>query len=124
MKVLAEELGGMFDEIGAAEDCYSVGSFSRLVADCLVATAGHRPARKTAPKKLSVVFVDRTLDLFGVSGFQTDSAAELLFNEAEELFPGSNDINVDLRLDFIPEEVVLSLRILILCSKDIEQWFV
>lgn len=97
IKILGEELGSLFDELGVAEDCYSVGVMSRVLADHVVTTAGTRPARKHAPKKLSVVFVDRTLDLFGASGFQCESAASLLFDNLEELFQGSNDVKVDLR---------------------------
>ena len=104
IKVLAEELGGLFDELGVAEDCYSVGGLSGVIADQLVATAGTRPNRKVAPNKLSVVFVDRTLDLFSATSFESSNAADLLFNNSEELFPGSNDVKVDLRRLFNKQE--------------------
>ena len=96
IKVLAEELGRLFDEMSVAEDCYCVGSFSRILADQVVATAGHRPDRRYSTK-LSVIFVDRTLDLFDVSSFDFKNSASLLFNNADELFPGSNDVKVDLK---------------------------
>ena len=104
IKVLAEELGCLFDELGVAEDCYSVGSMSRVLADHLVATAGSRPSRKLAPGKVNVVFVDRTLDLFSATSFEPNNAANLLFNNSDELFSGSNDVKVDLRRLFNKQE--------------------
>ena len=96
IKILAEELGQFFDEIKVAEDCYCVGNFSRILADQVVATAGHRPDRRYSTK-LSVIFVDRTLDLFNSTSSDFSNSANLIFNNSEELFSGSNDVKVNLK---------------------------
>ena len=97
LKVLAEQLGVMLDGLGVVEDCFSVGGVARVLADQVVATVGHRPTRKLSTGKLSLVFVDRTLDVFGATSFDRTNTASLLLNTAPELFAGSNDVRIDLR---------------------------
>eukprot|EP00116_Pleurobrachia_bachei_P000362 sb/3460624/ len=95
IRVLTEEMTSLFDELGLVEDCYSVGCLSRILADQIVSTASRRPARREG-EKMSLVIVDRTTDLFGVTSIDPDNAGSLLFNHSSSLFPGSNDVRVEL----------------------------
>ena len=104
IKTVAEDLGQMFDDLEVLEDCYSVGRMSRVVANQLVATVNSRSSRRKNGSKWSVIFVDRTLDLFNGTLFKHDSAAELIYNHLDALFEDSNDINIPLHKLFNKSE--------------------
>ena len=97
IKILAEQFGQMFDDLGVIEECYCVGSTSRVIANQLVSTAGKRPNRKTAGRKVSVIFIDRTLDLYSATSYNTKCASNMIWNMSKELFPKSNDVKIDLK---------------------------
>ena len=97
IKSFAEEFGQMLDDLGVIEECYCVGSTSRMIANQLVATVGKRPNRKNASEKASVIFIDRTLDLYSATSYDSKCASNTIYNTTPELFPKSNDVKIDLK---------------------------
>lgn len=64
-RVLVGELDALLGAMGLREECFAVGSLSRLLAAELASCAAARNRRRMATNRAAVVFVDRTLDLAG-----------------------------------------------------------
>ncbi|XP_062066938.1 sec1 family domain-containing protein 2-like isoform X2 [Lepus europaeus] len=65
IRCLVSGLSSLCEHLGVREECFAVGTLSRVLAADLANYAPAKNRRKTAPGRASVVFVDRTLDLTG-----------------------------------------------------------
>ena len=65
IRCLVSGLSSLCEHLGVREECFAVGSLSRIIAADLANFAPAKNRRKTATGRASVVFVDRTLDLTG-----------------------------------------------------------
>ncbi|KAB0344991.1 hypothetical protein FD754_021917 [Muntiacus muntjak] len=63
IRCLVSGLSALCEHLGVREECFAVGSLSRIIAADLASFAPAKNRRKTASGRASVVFVDRTLDL-------------------------------------------------------------
>ncbi len=70
---LVASLHSLLQMTNVAEDIFTVGSFSRLVGEQLEAWQPARNRRKAAENKISLVLVDRTLDLAGPTSSSPDT---------------------------------------------------
>lgn len=67
VKSLASALNSLFEATGTREESFAVGPMSRIIAGELAAHPQAKNRRKTAPNKASIIFVDRTMDLTGLT---------------------------------------------------------
>lgn len=65
IRCLVSGLSSLCEHLGVREECFAVGSLSRIIAADLANYGPAKNRRKTATGRASVVFVDRTLDLTG-----------------------------------------------------------
>ncbi|KAB1282646.1 Sec1 family domain-containing protein 2 [Camelus dromedarius] len=65
IRCLVSGLSSLCEHLGVREECFAVGSLSRIIAADLANFAPAKNRRRTATGRASVVFVDRTLDLTG-----------------------------------------------------------
>lgn len=65
VRVLVGELDALLGAMGLREECFALGSLSRVLAAELASCAPARNRRRMATHRAAVVFVDRTLDLAG-----------------------------------------------------------
>lgn len=65
IRSLVSSLNSLFEYISVREECFAVGTLSRIIAGDLANYTQAKMRRKTAQHKASVIFVDRTLDLTG-----------------------------------------------------------
>lgn len=82
----------MIDALEARVDCFTMGVLSTLVANEI-----NNTRRKNSPNKVSLLLIDRNLDLPVVSLFQEETVFDKINNLLPNLCPYSNDLRVDLR---------------------------
>ncbi|XP_013194849.2 sec1 family domain-containing protein 2 [Amyelois transitella] len=93
---LASGLNSMFDSMNFKEDIYYMGAFSSLVAGVLENSPVCLARRKNCSNPTSLIIVDRTLDLCGVTSHSMDSVLDKVMAVLPR-FPGhSNDVAVDM----------------------------
>ncbi|XP_030047237.1 sec1 family domain-containing protein 2 isoform X2 [Microcaecilia unicolor] len=95
IKLLTSGLNHLFEYLDVREDCFAVGTFSKIIAGDLANCPHVKNRRKTAQNKASLVFIDRTLDLTGAVGHHGDSLVEKIISVLPR-FPGhTNDVMVN-----------------------------
>nr|XP_033801318.1 sec1 family domain-containing protein 2 isoform X2 [Geotrypetes seraphini] len=95
IKLLISGLNHLFEYLDMREECFAVGSFSKIIAGDLVNCPHAKNRRKTAQNKASLVFIDRTLDLTGAVGHHGDNLVEKIISVLPR-FPGhTNDVMVN-----------------------------
>jgi len=78
------------------EEIWSVGPFSRVIGDQLEAWGPARARRKTATERVSLILVDRTLDLVGPASHGGDNLLSRLVQTLPRLPGHTVDVAVDL----------------------------
>lgn len=96
VRCLVSGLSSLCEHLGVREECFAVGSLSRVIAADLANFAPAKNRRKTAVGRASVVFVDRTLDLTGAVGHHGDNLVEKMISVLPQLPGHTNDVMVNM----------------------------
>ncbi|KAM6221380.1 sec1 family domain-containing protein 2 [Rhynchocyon petersi] len=96
VRCLVSGLSSLCEHLGVREECFAVGSLSRIIAADLANYAPAKNRRKTASGRASVVFVDRTLDLTGAVGHHGDNLVEKIIAVLPQLPGHTNDVMVNM----------------------------
>ncbi|XP_023614071.1 sec1 family domain-containing protein 2 isoform X1 [Myotis lucifugus] len=96
IRCLVSGLSSLCEHLGVREECFAVGSFSRIIAADLANYAPAKNRRKTSTGRASVVFVDRTLDLTGAVGHHGDNLVEKIISVLPQLPGHTNDVMVNM----------------------------
>ncbi|KAM5159361.1 sec1 family domain-containing protein 2 [Callospermophilus lateralis] len=96
IRCLVSGLSSLCEHIGVREECFAVGSLSRIIAADLANYAPAKNRRKNATGRASVVFVDRTLDLTGAVGHHGDNLVEKIISVLPQLPGHTNDVMVNM----------------------------
>uniref|UniRef100_A0A8C9DS55 Sec1 family domain containing 2 n=1 Tax=Prolemur simus TaxID=1328070 RepID=A0A8C9DS55_PROSS len=96
IRCLVSGLSSLCEHLGVREECFAVGSLSRVIAADLANYAPAKNRRKTAAGRASVVFVDRTLDLTGAVGHHGDNLVEKIISALPQLPGHTNDVMVNM----------------------------
>ncbi|CAH0751571.1 unnamed protein product [Diatraea saccharalis] len=93
---LASSLNSIMDSMNLKEDIFYVGPYSSLVAGVLENSPVCISRRKNSINPTSLIIVDRTLDLCGVTSFSMESVLDKIMTVLPR-FPGhSNEVAVDM----------------------------
>lgn len=65
IRSLVSDFHSLFESLGIREECFAVGTLSKIIAGDLANFSQAKTRRKTAQNRASLIFVDRTLDLTG-----------------------------------------------------------
>eukprot|EP00058_Branchiostoma_floridae_P023807 XP_002609297.1 hypothetical protein BRAFLDRAFT_59700 [Branchiostoma floridae] len=95
-RMLASNISSLFEGLNVREDCYAVGPFSRVIASELANLNSAKNRRKTAANKASILFVDRSLDMVGPCGHQTDSLADKVITLLPRLQGHTVDVSINM----------------------------
>ncbi|CAH1271998.1 SCFD2 [Branchiostoma lanceolatum] len=95
-RMLASNISSLFEGLNVREDCYAVGPFSRVIASELANLNSAKNRRKTAANKASILFVDRSLDMVGPCGHQTDSLADKVITLLPRLQGHTVDVAINM----------------------------
>ncbi|XP_027692364.1 sec1 family domain-containing protein 2 isoform X1 [Vombatus ursinus] len=96
IRCLVSSLSSFCEYLGVREECFSVGTLSRIIAADLANYAPAKNRRKAASGRASVVFVDRTLDLTGAVGHHGDNLVEKMISFLPKLPGHMNDVMVNM----------------------------
>ncbi|XP_064141887.1 sec1 family domain-containing protein 2 isoform X2 [Loxodonta africana] len=96
IRCLVSGLSSLCEHLGVREECFAVGTLSRIIAADLANYAPAKNRRKTASGRASVVFVDRTLDLTGAVGHHGDNLVEKIISVLPQLPGHTNDVMVNM----------------------------
>jgi len=96
VRQLIANFHSLFSSLNIKEDIWSVGPFAKCVADELEGWMPARNRRKTAQGSVSLVLVDRTLDLAGPAVSSDDSVLGKILESHENLEGHTFDVKVDL----------------------------
>lgn len=96
IRCLVSGLSSLCEHLGVREECFAVGSLSRVIATDLANYAPAKNRKKTATGRASVVFVDRTLDLTGAVGHHGDNLVEKIISALPQLPGHTNDVMVNM----------------------------
>ncbi|XP_062991844.1 sec1 family domain-containing protein 2 [Elgaria multicarinata webbii] len=96
IRILVSNLNSLFEYLSVREECFAVGTLSRIIAGDLANYSQAKTRRKTAQNRASVIFVDRTLDLAGAVGHHGDNLAEKILSVLPKLQGHTNDVMVNM----------------------------
>lgn len=96
IRSLVSGLNSLFEYLSVREECFAVGTLSRIIAGDLANYTQAKTRRKNAQYKASVIFVDRTLDLIGAVGHHGDNLAEKIISVLPKLPGHMNDVMVNM----------------------------
>ncbi|KAM4854588.1 sec1 family domain-containing protein 2 [Thomomys bottae] len=96
IRCLVSGLSSLCEHLGVREECFAVGSLSRIIAADMANYAPAKNRRKTAIGRASMVFVDRTLDLTGAIGHHGDNLVEKMISVLPQLPGHINDVMVNM----------------------------
>ncbi|XP_074085536.1 sec1 family domain-containing protein 2 [Macrotis lagotis] len=96
IRCLVSGLSAFCEHLGVREECFSLGTLSRIVAADLANYAPAKNRRKAAAGRASLVFVDRTLDLTGAVGHHGDNLVEKMISFLPKLPGHTNDVMVNM----------------------------
>ncbi|XP_059052148.1 sec1 family domain-containing protein 2-like [Achroia grisella] len=95
---LASGLNAMFDSMNLKEDIFYMGTYSSLLAGVLENSPVCLARRKNCSNPASLIIVDRTLDLCGVTSHSMESVLDTVMAVLPR-FPGhSNEVAVDMSI--------------------------
>uniref|UniRef100_T1J9Z1 Sec1 family domain-containing protein 2 n=1 Tax=Strigamia maritima TaxID=126957 RepID=T1J9Z1_STRMM len=86
----------LLEELNVKEDFFTIGQFSKLIASQLDALPAAKTRRKSASSKISVLFIDRTLDLVGPTSHGIDTLMDRIMNMLPKLPNHSTDVAIDM----------------------------
>lgn len=87
----------MLDQLDAKDDVFTFGILSTIVANELNLSNASKQRKKSGTNKVSLLLIDRNLDLCTVSFFQEETVMDKINNLLPNLSNTSNDVRVDLR---------------------------
>ncbi|XP_026503906.1 sec1 family domain-containing protein 2 [Terrapene carolina triunguis] len=96
IRTLVSGLNSLFECLNVREECFAIGTLSKIIAGDLANYSQAKNRRKTAQNRASVIFIDRTLDLTGAVGHHGDSLAEKIFSVLPRLPGHTNDVMVNM----------------------------
>lgn len=96
IKSLVSALNSMFEATGVKEESFAVGPMSRIIAGELANHNQAKNRRKSAANKVSIVFIDRTMDLTGAVGHHGDNLVEKILSVLNPLPGHVTDVQVDM----------------------------
>ncbi|EMP25100.1 Sec1 family domain-containing protein 2 [Chelonia mydas] len=96
IRILVSGLNSLFECLNVKEECFAIGTLSKIIAGDLANYSQAKNRRKTAQNRASVIFIDRTLDLTGAVGHHGDSLAEKIFSVLPRLPGHTNDVMVNM----------------------------
>jgi len=99
VRQLTNQLHLLLQHVDAKEDIFTVGPLSRIVGLELEALASAKNRRKSATNKVSVIVVDRVLDLASASSSGSRTLYDRLLASLPRLHDLSNDVGVAMAED-------------------------
>nr|XP_028601034.1 sec1 family domain-containing protein 2-like [Podarcis muralis] len=96
IRSLVSDFNSLFEYLSVREECFAVGTISKIIAGDLANYAQAKTRRKTAQHRASVIFVDRTLDLTGAVGHHGDNLAEKILSSLPKLPGHTNDVMINM----------------------------
>uniref|UniRef100_A0A8C3PE15 Sec1 family domain containing 2 n=1 Tax=Chrysemys picta bellii TaxID=8478 RepID=A0A8C3PE15_CHRPI len=96
IRTLVSGLNSLFECLNVREECFAIGTLSKIIAGDLANYSQAKNRRKTAQNRASVIFIDRTLDLTGAVGHHGDSLPEKIFSVLPRLPGHTNDVMVNM----------------------------
>ncbi|XP_026555679.1 sec1 family domain-containing protein 2 [Pseudonaja textilis] len=96
IRSLVSDLNSLLEYLSVREECFAVGSLSRIIAGDLANYSQAKLRRKNAQNKAAIIFVDRTLDLTGAVGHHGDNLAEKILSILPKLPGHKSDVMVNM----------------------------
>ncbi|ETE63149.1 Sec1 family domain-containing protein 2, partial [Ophiophagus hannah] len=96
IRSLVSDLNSLLEYLSVREECFAVGSLSKIIAGDLANYSQAKLRRKNAQNKAAIIFVDRTLDLTGAVGHHGDNLAEKILSILPKLPGHTNDVMVNM----------------------------
>ena len=93
---LVSALNSLFQSLSIQEDIFTIGSYSRLIGEQLEMLQVAKSRRKTASQKISLILVDRTLDVATPSSVNNTNALDQIKATLEPLSGHFNDVQINL----------------------------
>jgi hypothetical protein len=97
LKSLSNSLNEMLDQLDAKDDVFTFGILSAIVANELNMSNASKQRKKSGTNKVSLLLIDRNLDLCTISFFHEETVMDKINNLLPNLSNTSNDVKVDLR---------------------------
>jgi len=95
VKELVYFLHSLCEKMNVKDDIFYMGDFSRVIATELCNLYQARNRRKTATNKISIMLVDRTLDLATATSFTSETLLDSILMTLHRLPGHTNDVCVD-----------------------------
>uniref|UniRef100_A0A8C5RLZ8 Sec1 family domain containing 2 n=1 Tax=Laticauda laticaudata TaxID=8630 RepID=A0A8C5RLZ8_LATLA len=96
IRSLVSDLNTLLEYLSVREECFALGSLSKIIAGDLANYSQAKLRRKNAQNKAAIVFVDRTLDLTGAVGHHGDNLAEKILSILPKLPGHTSDVMVNM----------------------------
>ncbi|XP_026539673.1 sec1 family domain-containing protein 2-like [Notechis scutatus] len=96
IRSLVSDLNSLLEYLSVREECFAVGSLSKIIAGDLANYSQAKLRRKNAQNKAAIIFVDRTLDLTGAVGHHGDTLAEKILSILPKLPGHTCDVMVNM----------------------------
>uniref|UniRef100_A0A6J0TM03 Sec1 family domain-containing protein 2 n=1 Tax=Pogona vitticeps TaxID=103695 RepID=A0A6J0TM03_9SAUR len=96
IRSLVSDFNSLFESLSIREECFAVGTLSKIIAGDLANFSQAKTRRKTAPNRASVIFVDRTLDLTGAVCHHGENLAEKILSVLPKLPSHTSDVMVNM----------------------------
>lgn len=92
-------LNQVLQHMNAKEEIFTVGSYSRIVGTELEALGSAKLRRKNASLKVSVIIVDRLLDLVGATQLSSENLFDRLMHRLDRFSEQSSDVTFSIKKD-------------------------
>jgi len=97
IKSITYSLNEMLELLDAKEECFSLGILSSIIASELNLSGPSKQRKKTAKNKVSLLLIDRNLDLAAPALFQEETIFDKMNNLLPSLNTFSNDVQIELK---------------------------
>jgi len=97
IKSLTYSLNEMLELLDAKEECFSLGILSAIIASELNLSVASKQRKKSSKNKVSLLLIDRNLDLAASALFQEETIYDKINNLLPNLNSFSNDVQLDLK---------------------------
>ncbi|CAF0750297.1 unnamed protein product [Brachionus calyciflorus] len=97
LTALTNSINEMLEYLDAKDDCFTLGVLSSIVANELNQSSDAKLRRKNSTNKVSLLLIDRNLDLAMNSLFHEETVFDKINNLLPNLNSQSNDVQIDLR---------------------------
>ncbi|EFX74459.1 hypothetical protein DAPPUDRAFT_307302 [Daphnia pulex] len=96
VRQLVHNLNQLIQHINGKDEIFTVGPFSRIIGTELEALNAAKTRRKTATNKVSVILVDRLLDLASATKFSSDNLYDRFIHTLDRLHEYSSDVAINM----------------------------